>query len=66
MITSRRDFLTHTALVALSGGGLLAGGCGGGTSRYGYQGYTYKGSLLIADGPRWINYGPKGTLIVGD
>lgn len=66
MIPSRRDFLIRSALVTLSGGGLLAGGCGGGgTSRYGYQGYTYQGSLLIADGPRWINYGPKGTLIVG-
>ena len=68
MITNRRDFLVHTALVAVSGGGLFAGGCGGGggATRYGYQGYTYQGSLLIADGPRWINYGPKGTLIVGE
>ena len=68
MIPSRRDFLIRSALVTLSGGGLLASGCGGGggATRYSYQGYTYQGSLLIADGPRWINYGPKGTLIVGE
>ena len=69
MNCSRRGFLVRSGLVSLGGTGILISACGGGggkSSQYGYFGYQYVGNLITVDGPRWINYGPNNTLIVGE
>jgi len=68
MNSTRRNFLLRSGLASLGSAGLLLSACGGGgrKSSYSYQGYQFERTLFNGDGPRWLNYGPSGTILVGE